>query len=71
MRDAVDNEDEDAKDAGNKGGGRVGGGGELGALLESLLKLHRLHRGMWRAHYKPHGRAVQVDPRLTLLAFNA
>mmetsp|Transcript_24190 Transcript_24190/g.59404 ORF Transcript_24190/g.59404 Transcript_24190/m.59404 type:complete len:390 (-) Transcript_24190:141-1310(-) len=36
-------------------GGGGGGGGELGALLASLIKMHRLHRGMWRAHYKPHG----------------
>ena len=28
---------------------------QLGALLASLLKTHHLHRGMWRAHYKPHG----------------
>lgn len=33
----------------------LGGGGELGALLASLVKIQHLHRGMWRAHYKPHG----------------
>ena len=32
-----------------------GGGGELGALLTALVKTQQLHRGLWRAHYKPHG----------------
>ena len=31
------------------------GGGKLGALLADLVKTQQLHRGLWRAHYKPHG----------------
>jgi hypothetical protein len=45
----------DAKVTSGRDGMGAGGGGELGALLSSLLRVQHLHRGMWRAHYKPHG----------------